>query len=122
MRPLARLVLIALGVSVAAPAAAQIVGRPVYDPVPPSNPFIGDSRSPRPGVGREVRDTRSRIHQAVKSGAISRGEARRLRREARLIGRLARRYGADGLSASEEAELEARALYLRDAVNRTALR
>ncbi len=99
------------------PAGAQIAGTYPRDPVRRPDPFIGDSRLPGPGPGREVRDIRARIDQARDSGAISRREAKRLEREARQIGRLARRYGRDGLSGSERAELEARSLYLRGAVN-----
>lgn len=110
----AALVLAALAV----PAAAQIVGKRDYGPVPVSSPFLADSRLPGPGIGREVRDLKGRIDRARDSGLLSRGEARRLEREARAIGRLARVYGRDGLSPSERAELENRANYLRDSVSR----
>ena len=100
------------------PAAAQIVGpRPPSDYRPP-DPFIGDSRLPGPSAGREVRDIRKRVHRAKESGKISKREARQLDREARLIRRLERHYASDGLSESERRELEARALYLRAALNR----
>jgi hypothetical protein len=102
----------------AAPAAAQIAGKREYGPVPASSPFLPDSRLPGPGIGREVRDLEGRIDRARESGALSRGEARRLDREARAIGRLADRYGRDGLSPSERAELENRSNYLRDAIGR----
>ena len=103
------------------PAAAQIVG-----PLPPSdyrapNPFVGDSSLPGPAVGREVGDIRKRVKRAQESGRISRRDARQMHREARLIRRLERRYASDGLSASERRELEARALYLRAALNRPRL-
>lgn len=102
----------------AVPAGAQIAGKRDYGPVPESSPFLADSRLPGPGIGREVSDLEGRIDRARASGALSRGEARRLEREAEAIGRLARRYRRDGLSPSERAELEARARYLRDAVGR----
>jgi hypothetical protein len=102
----------------AAPAGAQIAAKHDYGPVPLSTPFLPDSRLPGPGIGREVRDLEGRIDRARESGALTRGEARRLEREAQAIGRLSRRYGQDGLSPSERAELEARANYLRDAVSR----
>jgi hypothetical protein len=105
-------------VAASVPANAQIAGKRDYGPVPVSSPFLEDSRLPGPGIGREVRDLEGRIDRARNSGTLSRGEARRLEREARAIGRLARRYGRDGLSPSERAELEARAAYLRDAVGR----
>lgn len=100
------------------PAGAQIAGKRDYGPVPVSSPFLPDSRLPGPGIGREVRDLKGRIENARDSGALSKGEARRLEREASAIGRLARRYGRDGLSPSERAELEARTHYLRDSVSR----
>ena len=102
----------------AAPAAAQIAGSHIHSEVRRPNPFIGDSRLRGPSVERAVRDLRNRIDRARESGAISLREARRLKREARHIGWVSGRYGSDGLSASERSELEARAHYLRDAVNR----
>jgi hypothetical protein len=103
--------------ALAAPAGAQIAGKHDYGAVPASSPFLGDSRLPGPGIGREVSDIKSRIDRARDNGALSHGEARRLNREARAIGRLATLYGRDGLSPSERAELEARANYLRGAVS-----
>lgn len=102
----------------AAPAAAQIAGKRDYGSVPVSSPFLDDSRLPGPGLGKTLRDLDSRIERGRESGRLSRGEARRLEREARAIGRLARRFGRDGLSPSERAELESRANYLRDAAGR----
>jgi hypothetical protein len=104
--------------ALAAPAGAQIAGKRDYGPVPTSSPFPADSRLPGPAIGREVRDLEGRIGRARDSGLLSRGDARRLEREARAIGRLARAYGRDGLSPSEKAELENRAAYLRDSVGR----
>lgn len=101
----------------AAPTHAQIVGKHDYGHVPRSSPFLEDSRLPGPGLGKELRDIEGRIDRARDSGALSRGEARRLEREARAIGRLGRLYGRDGLSPSERAELENRAAYLRGAVS-----
>jgi hypothetical protein len=107
-----------LAFALAAPAAAQIAGRHDYGPVPPANPFLADSRLPGPPLGKELRDIDRSIERARDGGRLSPGEARRLDREARAIGRLARLFGRDGLSPSERAELEARAAYLRDSVNR----
>jgi hypothetical protein len=104
--------------TLAAPAAAQIAGKHDYGPVPVSSPFLPDSRLPGPGIGRDIRDLEGRIDQARDRGGLSRGEARRLEREAHALGRLAQAYGRDGLSPSEHAELQNRAAYLRDAVNR----
>jgi hypothetical protein len=107
-----------LAFAVAAPAAAQIAARHDYGTVPLADPFLPDSRLPAPPLGKELRDIDSRINRARDRGALSGREARRLDREARAIGRLAERYGRDGLSPSERSELETRAAYLRDAVNR----
>jgi len=107
----------------AAPAAAQIAGRHDYGDVPRADRLgRGDSRLPGPSVHRDVADVRDRIEDARESGRISGREARAYRREARLIGALAHRYGRDGLSPSESAELERRARILRDSVIRPTLR
>ena len=107
----------------AAPAAAQIAGRPNYGDVPRVD-RVGriDSRLPGPGVGRDLRDVRDRIDDARDSGRISRSEARGYRREARAIGALASRFAADGLSPWEENELELRARALRSAIARPMAR
>lgn len=102
----------------AAPAGAQIAGKHDYGPVPVASPFLPDSRLPAPPLGKDLRDIDRSIDRARERGALSGREARQLEREARAIGRLARLYGRDGISPSERAELEARAAYLRGAVNR----
>ena len=104
----------------AAPAAAQIAGKHDYGHVPVSSPFLPDSRLPAPPIGKELRDIDRKIERARDSGALTGREARRLERENRAIGRLARVYARDGLSPSEQAELEARTRYLRDAVGKPA--
>jgi hypothetical protein len=65
-----------------------------------------------------VQDLRGRIAAARDSGDLGEREARRLDREARLIGRLAARYGRDGLSDPERGEIATRAAAVRAAVNR----
>ena len=107
-----------LAFALAAPAAAQIAGKRDYGPVPAASPFLPDSRLPGPPLGKELREIDRSIDRARDGGRLSGREARRLDREARAIGRLARLYGRDGLSPSERAELEARTAYLRGAVNR----
>ena len=107
-----------LALAVAAPASARTVGSQVPTPSPRANPFIGDSRLPAPAIGRELRDIRSRIDHARQSGDLSAREARQLRREARLIGRLANRYGRDSLSLSERSELQVRTQVLRGSFGR----
>jgi hypothetical protein len=109
--------------ALAAPATAQIVGRPVYDDVPRMDRLgRADSRLSGPGIGRDLGDVHGRIDDARSTGRISRGEARTYRREARAIGALARRYGADGLSPWEANELEFRAQALRSAIARPTAR
>ena len=102
----------------AAPAAAQFAQPHNYGPVDVPNPFVGDSRQRGPGLGRELHDIRERLHRERESGALSRSEARRLKREANAIAELAGRYADEGMPSSARAELEARAHYLSDAVNR----
>jgi hypothetical protein len=109
--------LLVIATSTAAPAGARIAGKHPRPEVPVANPFP-EHRPAGPSVGSDVRDIRKRVERARDNGVISRREARQLKREARLIGGLERRYGRDGLSQSERKELEARASYLRDAVNR----
>ena len=118
MRRLALSVCLILAASTAVPAGARIVGRPDYGPVQRSNPFIGDSRLPPRGVGREAHKIGERVRRARDNGLISRREARQLRREARAIERMAARYGADGLSPAERSELELRAQALSAAAGR----
>lgn len=104
----------------AAPAAAQIAGRPVYDDVPRLNRFGPvDSSLPAPRPRNELRDVRERIDDARDAGRISRSEARAYRREARAIGALAWRYGRDGLSPSEVMALRFRAQVLDSALSRS---
>ena len=117
-----RALAVLLALAVAAPAGGQIAGRHDYGDVSMPDPLAGDSRLPGPGIHRDLGDISDRVDDARDAGAISRREARRFDREARLIGRLADRYGRDGLSRSEAAELEARARYLRDAVGAARLR
>lgn len=104
----------------AAPAGAQIAGRHDGGPAPRPNLFVDDGRMPSPGPGRELRDARRQIDRARERGSISRREAKALRREARLIGRLADRYGSDGLSAAEQRELSTRTGALRGSATRPA--
>lgn len=116
MRLLAALVLILACVPAA--AHAQIAGREITIPSPPPDPFLGSGRLPGPSIGSELRQVRSNIEAARANGHISRAEARQLHREARLISRLAQRYGHGGLSSSERAELERRMQILRHNINR----
>lgn len=104
--------------ALAAPAAAQIAGRPVPEPAFRTNPFVDDGRMPGPSTRAEMRQVRRNIEQYRESGIISRREARQLRRESRRIEAAALRYGRDGLSGSERAELAVRSQALRSTLPR----
>ena len=107
------------GQQVPAPASGGIVARhPASDPWQDPNPLAIDRRNPSPGIWRDLGDIDDRIDDARSSGSISRREARQYRREVRLIGNLAARYGHDGLSDFERRELDMRASSLRGLVNR----
>lgn len=103
--------------SILAPQSSHFTGQHVYAPVAGPDPFIGDSRQPGPGVGRELRDVRHRIRDARESGHLSGREAHQLKREAHAVERLAELYADDGLSRSEQDELENRTHVLSDRVN-----
>lgn len=106
--------------SLAAPAAAQIAGRPVYDNAPRVDRLgPADSSLPPLHPRNGLRDVRGRIDDARESGRISRSEARAYRREARAIGALARRYGRDGLTPSEVTALRFRVQVLESNLTRS---
>jgi hypothetical protein len=89
----------------AMPAAAQGWG---YSPGPmPGTP--SDS-----GIGRQLGKIRSEANAGRRSGQLTRGEARALRRERAAISALEARYARDGLSDSEKAELQTRVEILRN--------
>ena len=117
-----RILFFILALAVAAPAKADIAPGRSPDPVRKRDPFIGNGRVQPPPVYKDVADIRDRIEAGRRSGEISRRDARRLDRQARGIGSLARVYRTHGLSESEARELQARANYLRDAVNLQRLR
>jgi hypothetical protein len=100
----------------ASTASAQIAGKPAYEPVGRSDPFLSDGSVPGPSARRELRSVERRIERAREAGLVSGREARQMKREARAIGRLAHRYGRDGLSASERREIEARTQALKGRV------
>ena len=64
-------------------------------------------------VAHDLREARETIARRRESGELSRREARRLRREVRLVARLTYNYGRDGTSEPERRELELRAQTLR---------
>ena len=105
----------------ATPAAAQIWDGPSGNDSRSgvrASPLRSDEIDTR-GIG-ETRRIRGDIRDGFESGQLSRTDARRLRREAYQIDRLASRYRRGGLSDSEAAELTARRELLRNDV--TAMR
>ena len=75
-----------------------------------------------PKVWRDGADLRERIDDGRRAGQLSRSEARQFKREARQTDQLRARYGGDGLSDAEAAELATRAALLRDDVGRERLK
>ena len=91
-----------------APAEARISGGTASPwPTPLRQPFPVHPSS-TPSLGGQVDKLENKVERARENGLISRGEARQLRRDARLIDRLGHRYARDGLSQSERAELQNR--------------
>lgn len=111
-----------LAAFLATPIHAQIAARRDYGPAPAASPFLPDSHLPGASIRRQVAQQRDRIDRARDAGLISRREARRLDREARLIRSIAYRYARDGLSAPERRELESRSRALDGAIAGARLR
>lgn len=103
-------------------ATAQFVpSSPPNEGRPPA-PYRPGSVPRAPDVGRDLADIRARIDDGRDAGTLSRRDARSYRRDVHQVERLADRYGRDGLSTSERAELDTRATVLRDQVNVQRLR
>ena len=66
-----------------------------------------------PLVEHDLREAREQIERRRDNGELTRREARRLRREARLIATLSQRYASDGLSDAERRELQMRTSELK---------
>jgi hypothetical protein len=113
MRLLMGTMMIAIGGGAAMPASAQIWG----GPTPAS---IGASRN-GPSIGRELAGIDVEIDAASDSGRLTKDDARALRRERYQLDLLAERYGEDGLSDAEAAELATRARLLHDDAIRPAV-
>ncbi len=97
----------------AAPASAQIWGGPSMAG-PSGGSMAHDlAASARINGDSETRKIRDDIRNGRESGQLSRQEARQLKREAFQIDALEDRFGRDGLSASEAAELANRRAALR---------
>lgn len=100
---------------IATPASAQIWGGTSGMGISGGMP----TRAQPPSVElmvRETRQIRQDIRNGLDSGQLTRREARQLRREAYQIDRLEGRFGRNGLSGAERAELAVRRQLLRDTV------
>jgi len=86
---------------------------------PPSD-ILAMPNQPTPATER--RDIRRSIREGRRSGDISRAEARSFKREDAAIGELGERFAQDGLSLSEERELQVRTEALRGMVNARRVR
>lgn len=117
MRFLASSACLLVTLGMAAPASAGFAASRHYGsvPVPRAPVFVEVPSAPMVRWGAD--EVRERIHDAREAGAISRSEARQLKREAAVLSGHAELYGRDGLSDSERHELDTRALYLMDAAN-----
>lgn len=94
------------------PASAQIWGGPV-----PSS--VGGSFAGRGiHVPAQPRSARSEIRAGERSGQLTRGEARQLGRADAVNSNIAERLSSDGLTESEAAELEIRAIILHEDIVR----
>jgi hypothetical protein len=107
--------------ALAAPAGAQFVPRHTYPPVATADPFLPDSRLPGPGVWGNVGFLHDRIDRARDAGLLSRREARRLSRQANRIADRAFTYSRDGLSSSEQVELQSRTRAVESAISQAAV-
>ncbi|MET3709794.1 hypothetical protein ABIC65_000474 [Sphingomonas trueperi] len=94
------------------PAAAQIWGGPVPSSVGGSFAGRGIHVPARP------RSARSEIRAGERSGQLTRGEARQLGRADTVNSNIAERLSSDGLTESEAAELEIRAIVLHEDIVR----
>ena len=96
--------------------AARVPG--IVEPAPPGSFRLPGMVQVRPGiidpfVEHDLREAHKNIERRRDNGELTGREARRLRREAHLVARLAYRYGRDGLSDPERRELALRAQTLR---------
>lgn len=98
------------------PLAAQFAprGGPPIDL--PRRPIDIRPSPPASAPWQDLRAARDAIRAERDAGRLSRREARAYRREAWVIGAAAERYGQDGLSPSEAAEIEQRARALKSIV------
>lgn len=90
-----------------APAAAQTWGG--YDP----SPFPATPRTPPSRVARDLTKIREDRREGRSAGQLSRHDAKALRRDEWMLGRLERRFARGGMSDSEADELQVRTEALR---------
>jgi hypothetical protein len=114
MRVLA--LLLVTGTFAAAPAWSQFY--PAPGPGPHRTPtLVVTSRAGATRTGPDMAGVLHDIHEGTRQGQLSHREARELRLQADEIRTLEQRYGVDGLSDSEAAELNSRLEALRGIVN-----
>lgn len=118
-RAVTTLILVSLS---AVPAAAQLAKHGPPAPRAPAPRYDTDQRLPNLEPWRDVADVHRQIERGRDEGTLTRKEGRRYRREANQIGTLAERFGSDGLSDAEAAELRFRSGVLREQVNLDRLR
>ena len=115
----------ALPALLALPLAACLNPSAIAEPHPGAfNPAANSARIDEnsAAIGREVRETESRIDRQRDAGTLSRRDARKARRANSLIASMARQYGSDGtMTDSERRELEIRSRDLQTQVDLAAL-
>ncbi|WP_084583185.1 hypothetical protein [Sphingomonas azotifigens] len=94
------------------PASAQIWSGPV--PASVGGSFAGRGIH----VPAQPRSARSEIRAGERSGQLTHGEARQLGRADTVNGDIAERLSSDGLTESEAAELQTRAILLHEDIVR----
>ena len=104
------LVLSIAAILIAAPASAQLFGGIVGTPNEEGSRRIVPMTF---GVGPQLDDIDDSIDHGRDSRQLTKHEAKVLRRDNRQIGVMQDRFGRDGLSADEQAELQARVEVLR---------
>ncbi|WP_066716549.1 hypothetical protein [Sphingomonas pituitosa] len=102
----------AVGLLAALPCSAQIWGGPV--PAGAGGSFAGRGIQ----VAPQPRSARSEIRAGERSGQLTRREARQLRRVVTVNADIASRLSRDGLTESEAAELNTRAMLLHEDIVR----
>jgi hypothetical protein len=100
-------------------ATAAFAGCPLHAQIwaPPGNslpkPYAPAQATPHLET---LQDAGHDIRQGRRDGDLTRSEAKRLRREQRILGAIAERYAEDGLTPGEAADLDFRAHVLHDQV------